>query len=149
MLCPPADFSVKQAKYRYMRFFPISQREVFGGCSGFLAQYALWRWSGGSSGRAVGYQVGGLRFESHFGPSQFSIAPLRPPALNGLLGLLRLGKVKAARKATANYLIMPYAKNNQDPTPGSTMHGLSVGPFLLLFIRCGSLDLRFVSSCDR
>ncbi|GFO30002.1 hypothetical protein PoB_005650700 [Plakobranchus ocellatus] len=30
----------------------------------------------------------------------------------------------------ANYLIMPYANNNQDPTPGSPMFGLSVGPTL-------------------
>ncbi|GFO44098.1 hypothetical protein PoB_007060300 [Plakobranchus ocellatus] len=28
----------------------------------------------------------------------------------------------------ANYLIMPYAKNNQDLTPGSSMLGLSMGP---------------------
>ncbi|GFO21536.1 hypothetical protein PoB_004804100 [Plakobranchus ocellatus] len=31
----------------------------------------------------------------------------------------------------ANYLIMPYAKNNQNPTPGSPMLGLNVGPTLL------------------
>ncbi|GFO09493.1 hypothetical protein PoB_003599800 [Plakobranchus ocellatus] len=31
----------------------------------------------------------------------------------------------------ANYLIMPYAKISQDPTPGSPMFGLSVGPTLL------------------
>ncbi|GFO28407.1 hypothetical protein PoB_005491200 [Plakobranchus ocellatus] len=31
-----------------------------------------------------------------------------------------------------NYLIMPYAKNNRDPTPGSPMLGLSVGPTLLM-----------------
>ncbi|GFO03359.1 hypothetical protein PoB_002986400 [Plakobranchus ocellatus] len=31
----------------------------------------------------------------------------------------------------ANYPIMAYAKNNQDPTPGSPMLGLSVGPTLL------------------
>ncbi|GFO18791.1 hypothetical protein PoB_004529600 [Plakobranchus ocellatus] len=31
----------------------------------------------------------------------------------------------------ANDLIMPYAKNNQDHTPSSSMLGLSVGPTLL------------------
>ncbi|GFO14566.1 RNA-directed DNA polymerase from mobile element jockey [Plakobranchus ocellatus] len=31
----------------------------------------------------------------------------------------------------ANCLIMPYAKNNQDSTPGSPMLGLSVGSTLL------------------
>ncbi|GFO49993.1 hypothetical protein PoB_007649800 [Plakobranchus ocellatus] len=31
----------------------------------------------------------------------------------------------------ANYLIKPYAKNNQDPTPGSPMLGQSVEPTLL------------------
>ncbi|GFO37887.1 anaphase-promoting complex subunit 4 [Plakobranchus ocellatus] len=41
---------------------------------------------------------------------------------------LRPGEVKAARKAMANYLIMPYAKNNQDPTPGSPLPGLSMPP---------------------
>ncbi|GFN94485.1 hypothetical protein PoB_002099100 [Plakobranchus ocellatus] len=40
-------------------------------------------------------------------------------------------KQKAARKAKANYLIMPFAKNNQDHTPGSPMLGLSMGPSLL------------------
>ncbi|GFO49840.1 rho GTPase-activating protein 18, partial [Plakobranchus ocellatus] len=40
-------------------------------------------------------------------------------------------KVKAERKAMANYLIMPYSKNNQNPTPGSPMLGSSVGPALL------------------
>ncbi|GFO31760.1 hypothetical protein PoB_005826500 [Plakobranchus ocellatus] len=33
---------------------------------------------------------------------------------------------------------MPYAKNNQDPTPGSPMLGLSVGPTLLLVILQGN-----------
>ncbi|GFO45933.1 hypothetical protein PoB_007243800 [Plakobranchus ocellatus] len=42
-------------------------------------------------------------------------------------------KVKAARKAMANCLIMPYAKNNQDPTPGYPMLWLSVGLTLLFF----------------
>ncbi|GFO38706.1 hypothetical protein PoB_006521100 [Plakobranchus ocellatus] len=32
----------------------------------------------------------------------------------------------AARKAMANYLITPYAKNNQDPIPGSPMLVLSL-----------------------
>ncbi|GFN89927.1 hypothetical protein PoB_001643300 [Plakobranchus ocellatus] len=31
----------------------------------------------------------------------------------------------------ANFLIMPYVKNNQDPTSASPMLGLSVGPTLL------------------
>ncbi|GFN88757.1 hypothetical protein PoB_001526300 [Plakobranchus ocellatus] len=38
-------------------------------------------------------------------------------------------KAKAARKEMVN--IKPHAKNNQDPTPGSPMLGLSVGPNLL------------------
>ncbi|GFO35083.1 hypothetical protein PoB_006158800 [Plakobranchus ocellatus] len=38
------------------------------------------RGSGGSSDKAVGYQVGGLRFESQSEPSQFSIALLCPPS---------------------------------------------------------------------
>ncbi|GFN79163.1 LOW QUALITY PROTEIN: hypothetical protein PoB_000566900 [Plakobranchus ocellatus] len=33
----------------------------------------------------------------------------------------------------ANYLKMPYAKNNQDPTPGSPTLRLSMGPTLLYF----------------
>ncbi|GFO28814.1 hypothetical protein PoB_005531900 [Plakobranchus ocellatus] len=37
----------------------------------------------------------------------------------------------------ANYLIMPHAKNNQDPTPGSPMLGLSVGPTLIFTFRRG------------
>ncbi|GFN74763.1 signal transducer and activator of transcription, partial [Plakobranchus ocellatus] len=36
--------------------------------------------SGGSSGRAVGYHVRGLRFESQSGPSPFFFAPLYPPS---------------------------------------------------------------------
>ncbi|GFO28203.1 hypothetical protein PoB_005470800 [Plakobranchus ocellatus] len=38
---------------------------------------------------------------------------------------------------------MPYAKNNQDPTPGSPMLGLSVGPTLLFTndIIAGGLDV--------
>ncbi|GFO34222.1 chromosome 15 open reading frame 61 [Plakobranchus ocellatus] len=39
----------------------------------------------------------------------------------------------------ANHLIMLNAKNNQDPTPGSPMLGLSVGPTLLLPCTCTSL----------
>ncbi|GFO18692.1 hypothetical protein PoB_004519700 [Plakobranchus ocellatus] len=35
---------------------------------------------GNSSGRAVGYQVGGSTFESQSGRSQFYIAPLCPPS---------------------------------------------------------------------
>ncbi|GFO22168.1 hypothetical protein PoB_004867300 [Plakobranchus ocellatus] len=50
------------------------------------------------------------------------------PALNGQ-------KVKAARKAMANYLILPYARNIQDPTPGTPMFRLSVGPTLLFDIK--------------
>ncbi|GFO43344.1 hypothetical protein PoB_006984900 [Plakobranchus ocellatus] len=42
--------------------------------------------SGGSSSRAVGFRVGGVRFEFQSMSSQFLIAPL---ALNGQLGLLR------------------------------------------------------------
>ncbi|GFO02600.1 hypothetical protein PoB_002910500 [Plakobranchus ocellatus] len=38
----------------------------------------------------------------------------------------------AARKAMANYLIMPYDKNNRDLTPGSPMLGLSVNKQMLM-----------------
>ncbi|GFN75859.1 hypothetical protein PoB_000236500 [Plakobranchus ocellatus] len=54
------------------------------------------------------------------GPGQFFISLLYSSSTKGV------GKVKAARKAMANYLIMPYAKNNQDPTPSSPMPGLRV-----------------------
>ncbi|GFO19083.1 hypothetical protein PoB_004558800 [Plakobranchus ocellatus] len=85
--------------------------------------------SGGSSGRAIGYQVRDTRFGSQSGPSQLFIAPLCPPSTKWVARSLKThpAKVKAARKAMANYLIMLYAKNNQDPTPGSPMLGLSVG----------------------
>ncbi|GFN86263.1 hypothetical protein PoB_001276900 [Plakobranchus ocellatus] len=66
-------------------------------------------------------------FESQSGPSQIFIAPLYPPSTKWVAG----SKVKAARKPMANYHIMPYAKNNQDPNPGSPMLGLSVEPTLL------------------
>ncbi|GFN86254.1 hypothetical protein PoB_001276000 [Plakobranchus ocellatus] len=82
----------------------------------------------GSSGKAAGYQVRGQRFESQSGLSQFFIVPLWQPSTKWVA---RSAKVKAARKAMANYLIMPYAKNNQNPTPGSPMLGLRVRPTLL------------------
>ncbi|GFO13961.1 hypothetical protein PoB_004046600 [Plakobranchus ocellatus] len=69
--------------------------------------------SGGSSGRAADYQVRG---------------PRCPPNTNGLLVSLDPAKVKAARKAMANYLIIPYANNIQDPNFSSPMLGLSVRP---------------------
>ncbi|GFN82545.1 hypothetical protein PoB_000905100 [Plakobranchus ocellatus] len=37
-------------------------------------------WSGGSSGRAIGYQVRSPKFESQSGPNQLIIAPPRPPS---------------------------------------------------------------------
>ncbi|GFO40305.1 hypothetical protein PoB_006681000 [Plakobranchus ocellatus] len=40
-------------------------------------------------------------------------------------------EAKAARKAMANYLRIPYAKNNQDPVLDSPMLATSVGPILL------------------
>ncbi|GFO33394.1 hypothetical protein PoB_005989900 [Plakobranchus ocellatus] len=48
----------------------------------------------------------------------------------------------------ANYLIMPYAKNNQDPPPGSPMLGLSTGSTLLrLHVNAtGVLNIKPVSS---
>ncbi|GFN94175.1 hypothetical protein PoB_002068100 [Plakobranchus ocellatus] len=67
--------------------------------------------SGGSSGRAVGYQVRGPGFESQ------SLLIRVHPTLNGYLGLLRPGE---SRHPT------------QDPSPGSPMLGLNVGPTLLL-----------------
>ncbi|GFN99990.1 hypothetical protein PoB_002649600 [Plakobranchus ocellatus] len=48
----------------------------------------------------------------------------------------------------ANYLIMPYAKNNQDPTPGSQMLGLSVGPTLLFTLDLGSVCLSTTKGCQ-
>ncbi|GFO21838.1 hypothetical protein PoB_004834300 [Plakobranchus ocellatus] len=69
--------------------------------------------------RAVADEVGQLTTKSEV-PSSVS-SP-------GQINLSDPAKVKAARKAMANYLIMPYAKNNQDPTTGSPMLGLSVGP---------------------
>ncbi|GFO23161.1 hypothetical protein PoB_004966600 [Plakobranchus ocellatus] len=82
--------------------------------------------SGGSSGRAVGYQLKGPKFESQSGASQFFTAPLCPPSNEWVARSLK--KVKAARKAMANYFIMPYAKNNHGSTPGSPMLRLRVGP---------------------
>ncbi|GFO39270.1 hypothetical protein PoB_006577500 [Plakobranchus ocellatus] len=44
----------------------------------------------------------------------------------------------------ANYLTMPYAKNNQDPTPGSSMLGLSVGLYFTVrntHVRIGIFNL--------
>ncbi|GFN81640.1 hypothetical protein PoB_000814600 [Plakobranchus ocellatus] len=41
--------------------------------------------------------------------------------------MLRPGESYAAQKAMANYLVMSYAKNNHDRTPGSPMLRLSVG----------------------
>ncbi|GFO21318.1 hypothetical protein PoB_004782300 [Plakobranchus ocellatus] len=73
--------------------------------------------SGGSSGSEVGYQVRGPGFESQSGLNQFIIAPLYPPSTKWIDPV----KVKAARKAMAYYLMMPYAKNNQDTTFGSPM----------------------------
>ncbi|GFO42209.1 hypothetical protein PoB_006871400 [Plakobranchus ocellatus] len=90
--------------------------------------------SGSSSGRTVGYQVRGPGFESQSRPSQLYSALLYPPSCKWVArSLSTSAKVKAARKGIANYLIMPHAKNNQDPTTGSLMFGLSVGPTLLLF----------------
>ncbi|GFO42374.1 hypothetical protein PoB_006887900 [Plakobranchus ocellatus] len=40
-------------------------------------------------------------------------------ALHEWLGLSRSGESEGTDKAMANYLIMPYATNNQDPAPGS------------------------------
>ncbi|GFO00062.1 hypothetical protein PoB_002656700 [Plakobranchus ocellatus] len=48
------------------------------------------RGSGGSSGRSVGYQVGGPRFESLSGTSQFLIAPLCPPSTKWVARSLKI-----------------------------------------------------------
>ncbi|GFO43888.1 hypothetical protein PoB_007039300 [Plakobranchus ocellatus] len=70
---------------------------------------------GGSSGRAIGYQISGRGFESQSGPCQFVIAPLCPFNIKWVARCLKTHKLKAAKKAMANYLLMSYAKNNQDP----------------------------------
>ncbi|GFO01851.1 hypothetical protein PoB_002835600 [Plakobranchus ocellatus] len=44
----------------------------------------------------------------------------------------------------ANYLIMPYAKNNQDPTPDSQMLRLNVGPSLSCYSSPQQGDLRLL-----
>ncbi|GFO15787.1 hypothetical protein PoB_004229200 [Plakobranchus ocellatus] len=84
--------------------------------------------SGGSSGKAVGYYVRGLSFESLFPPRQFFIAPLCPPSTKWL-------KVKTARQTLANYLRMPYDMNNQDPNSDAPVFGPSMGFSLPLTIR--------------
>ncbi|GFO20739.1 hypothetical protein PoB_004724400 [Plakobranchus ocellatus] len=82
-----------------------------------------------SSGRAAGYQVRRPKFESQSGASQRFIAPLCP--------------------AMANYLIMPYAKNNQDPTPGSPTPKQEVLHTFLhnLFSQSGGAKLHPRPSC--
>ncbi|GFN85300.1 hypothetical protein PoB_001180600 [Plakobranchus ocellatus] len=67
------------------------------------------RRSGGSSGWAVDYHVRGPRFESQLGPRHFLLLLCvhRPLASDPT-------KAEAARKAMANYLIMPYAKNSRE-----------------------------------
>ncbi|GFN79714.1 hypothetical protein PoB_000622000 [Plakobranchus ocellatus] len=85
--------------------------------------------NGGSSGRAVAYQVGDPRFESQSRPSKFFIAPCVYPARNGLL--IPSDSKRGEESNGKLPYIMPYAKNNQDPAPGSPMLGLSVGPTML------------------
>ncbi|GFN78948.1 hypothetical protein PoB_000545400 [Plakobranchus ocellatus] len=46
--------------------------------------------SGGSSGRAVGYQVRGPGFESQYEPNQFIIAPLCPPSTKWVARSLKI-----------------------------------------------------------
>ncbi|GFN93873.1 hypothetical protein PoB_002037900 [Plakobranchus ocellatus] len=86
--------------------------------------------SGGLSGRVVGYQIGGPRFESQSGPSQFFIVHICVyPALNGKLDLLRYGESKGGEKSNGK---LPHNAACQEQsglyyTPGSQMLGLSVG----------------------
>ncbi|GFN75790.1 hypothetical protein PoB_000229600 [Plakobranchus ocellatus] len=48
----------------------------------------------------------------------------------------------------ANYLIMPYAKNNQDPTPGSPTPGPGMGLSLLLNLPTKQGGLRLSFPCQ-
>ncbi|GFO20422.1 hypothetical protein PoB_004692700 [Plakobranchus ocellatus] len=80
-------------------------RQLATAVRGVLQMYS--KASGGSSGWD---QIRGPRFESKSGLSKFFIAPLSSPSTKW-----------------ANNLRLAYAKNNQDPTPGSPMLGLSVG----------------------
>ncbi|GFO20037.1 hypothetical protein PoB_004654200 [Plakobranchus ocellatus] len=83
------------------------------------SEFVTARMNGGSSGRADGYRVRGKRFESQSGPSQIFIAPPCPPSTK-----YEDNSLKTRRsKAMANNLILPFANNNQDPTPGSPMLG--------------------------
>ncbi|GFN82237.1 hypothetical protein PoB_000874300 [Plakobranchus ocellatus] len=91
-----------------------------------LKKYVEERWL---TYKAVSYPVGGPRFESQFEPGHFLIAPLCPPSTKWAV------KVKVAGRAMVNYLIIPYAKNNQDPTPGSPVLGPSMGPTLLVLMK--------------
>ncbi|GFO18642.1 hypothetical protein PoB_004514700 [Plakobranchus ocellatus] len=65
------------------------------------------------------------------GQIKFSLLLCVHLALNGQLGLLRPGESKGGEESNGKLLQMPYDKNNQDPTSGSPMLGLSVGPTLL------------------
>ncbi|GFO23090.1 hypothetical protein PoB_004959500 [Plakobranchus ocellatus] len=62
------------------------------------------------------------------GQIRFSLLLCVHPTLNGYLGLLRPGDSKGGEESNDKLPQMPYAKNNQDPTPGFPMLGLSVGP---------------------
>ncbi|GFO45410.1 hypothetical protein PoB_007191500 [Plakobranchus ocellatus] len=70
----------------------------------------------GQSGKAVFYQVRRPRFESQSEPEHFFIVPLCPHSTKW---------VKGIEESNGNYLDISYAKNNQDPTLDSPMHGPS------------------------
>ncbi|GFO00429.1 hypothetical protein PoB_002693400 [Plakobranchus ocellatus] len=84
------------------------------------------------SGSSFGYQVRGQGFDSQSRQSQFSNAPMCPSSTKWGTRSLKIRRKYKRRGAMANYLKMPYVKNNQDPPPGSVMFGLSVGPTLLV-----------------
>ncbi|GFN84355.1 hypothetical protein PoB_001086100 [Plakobranchus ocellatus] len=99
--------------------------------------------SGGSSGRAVGYQPGGPRFDSQSGSSQILLCV--HPALNGYLGLLRHGESKGGEESKGK---LPHNAvcQEQDPIPGSPMLGLSVGLyFLLTYIE--AIEINLTNQC--
>ncbi|GFO32589.1 hypothetical protein PoB_005909400 [Plakobranchus ocellatus] len=83
---------------------------------------------GGSAGTAIRYYLRGPRSNPSPCQNNLSVLAIFYTVLNGQRALFRCGKIKAVREAMANYIRMSYAKNNQDPTPGSPMLGLSMGP---------------------
>ncbi|GFN85185.1 hypothetical protein PoB_001169100 [Plakobranchus ocellatus] len=100
--------------------------------------------SGGSSGRAVGYHPRGPGFDSQSRLSQIFIAPLYPPSTKWVARSLK-SESKGGEESNGKLLQMPYAKNNQDPTPGSPMLRLSLPTPSSLLLALSSLFTSFFS----